>query len=579
MASRRSQTETDDEVRTYRDAIRGLSALETHLHGQEAGEIAPALPRDEAEVRGVPDTMAQKRFADALVERLHRLGYIRAGEAAHVRALAETHPGGALKSDACRAAVHLFQREAGLAVDGWPGPQTWDALQTCFAFEGARAELGRRMRPGADDWRARMRGALLRLDSLGLTYEAIGAAPLWSVSRLNLDAACLPPADTPASRDTTVRTLTAALEGPLNLFNYCLAQLGLPGAGGSVPALVAQLLDYDSLVSALSRPREFALPAPQMDVPAHNDPGQILHGFIARILHVEMWLNDFLPTPGAARSALQDPEQNDALVRALTDFLKQFRQGEAREAASQTVFRVQSVAVKPDAMAERYAYMFPNILAAVDHLLGQSAGHEAVNEKLAELAESDRDFSQTIRRESESIRSKLWDGIRRVIGWVGGFINRIRKLVRSLLQRLARIVFAFSVEAINMARDAMRVIRLGIEHFTQRQGGDERGAMRYSRDADFDYRIHIDPSQSDRALHYSRWLVIRSRAFSHTARFLAGVVGEIIRIVKDGFLTGWIAVGLALLRLSRRARDLARWLGEARDLAADARFAQIRAAG
>ena len=57
------------------------------------------------------------------------------------------------------------------------------------------------------------------------------------------------------------------------------------------------------------------------------------------------------------------------------------------------------------------------------------------------------------------------------------------------------------------------------------------------------------------------------------------MVGEIITILRNGVLTGWIAVGLALLRLSRRARELARWLGEARDLAAEARFQQERAAG
>ena len=571
--------ETDPEIATYRQPADGLTQLEAHLHGREAGQIAPALPRDAAETRGVPDTPAQKRFADALVERLHRLGYIRSGEAAHVRALAEQSPGRALNSDACRAAVHLFQREAGLAVDGWPGPQTWDALQAYFAFEGARAELGRRLRPGADDWRARLRGALLRLDILGLTHEAIGAAPLWSVSRLNLDASCLPQADTPASRDTTLRTLNQALEGPLSLFDYSLDQLGLPGAGGTRRELVDRVLAYDSLVTALTRPLETALPEPRMDRPAHADPGQILHGFIARILHVEMWLNDFLPSPGAARSALQDRQQQSDLVAALTAFLRQFRKGETRKLASRSLLTVDGEAVRPEVMARHYDYLFPSILSAVSHLLNQSAGHERINEELAQIAEEDPKFVETIHEESRSLRSKLWDGIRRVIGWVGGFINRIRKLVRTLVQRLARIVFAFSVEAINMARDALRVIGMGITHFTQRQGGDDQGALSYVRDLDFDYRICLDPAQSGRARHYARWLTLRARAFNHTAQFLAGVVGEIITILRNGVLTGWIAVGLALLRLSRRARELARWLGEARDLAAHARFQQERAAG
>lgn len=544
--------------------------LERALDSPEARRIAPALPLARAEFETSRADPGQINFFRTILDRLGKLGYL---ARLHRDALWERHgqdPSAMAQHPLFKAAIEMFQSEAGIVVDGWCGPQTWDALQSLYCFEGAKSELGRHARTGAGApcEAARLRAVLLRLDALGLSRAALGAAPLQAVEALALDVTAATPAD------TVIATIRRALVDPLNLLRYVLRTLEAGTGAESDTSLMDLVLDFDRLSERLSRGPAYPLVAGRV-TPDPDHPGgtYLLKSFIGRILTIEMWMlgrDVSLRGPSTA----SDDAAFTTLRRAIKAFLAELRASPAPAGADRAtalqdglvrVFGSGRDRVSHTHMARHFERYYPEILQGIQLVLANAAHDREVSRALAERSDWSAEFSRVIEDAASRFRSRLWDGVKRAIGWVWRLLRRGVGALLDVARKVVRVVFAFSAEALNAARDAIFICKRGLDHFLQRDVRGPFGALVSVRDSDFDYRI-IARTEDGAALRKdARLLKLRARAFALASHLLASIIW-LARKVVPGLRGSWIGVSLALLHASRRARRLARWLARVRAL-------------
>lgn len=544
--------------------------LERALDSPDSRRIAPALPLARAEFETSRADPGQINFFRTILDRLGKLGYLARESRAQLWTRHGQTPSDLARHPAFKSAIEMFQSEAGIASDGWCGPQTWDALQALYCFEGAKSELGRhaRIRSRPDSEAARLRAVLLRLDALGLARASLGEAPLAAVEALPLDTIHAP---TP---DQVVASVRRELVDPLNLLRYALGTLGAGTGQESDDALIELVLDFDSLSARLSRSTAYPLATGRVQLDPENPGGTyLLKSFIGRVLNVEMWMLDRDVTL-RGKSTASDDDAFSTLRRAIKTFLAELKELPEQEEDERAralqdglvrVFGTGRARISHQDMAEQFERFYPEILQGVQLVLANAAHDRDVSRELAERSDWSEDFSRAMEAEAGKFRSRLWDGVKRAIGWVWRLIKRGFRALLGVARKVVRVVFAFSAEALNAARDAIFICKRGLEHFLQREVRGPFGAMVSVRDGDFDYRVIALNEDAEALRKDARLLKLRARAFELASRLLASIIW-LVRKVVGGLRGSWIGVSIALLHASRRARRAARWLAKVRAL-------------
>lgn len=551
-----------------------LVELETALTSPEAAHAIATVPLSPADSIGRTRGAGQEALLRALRDRLERLGYLTPRQ---LRTLRQTPLRDWLDHVVLRGAIRLFQREAGIVEDAWFGPQTWTYLQALYSFEGARSELGRRAPMVTGPLRdAERRAALLRLDALGLVDDKVGAAPLDALTgerlgfRLRHRAGDRWVVKPLRGRQEDVRAhLDSLLERPLQRLRRALGELGIADLSAAEDAALLRLvIHYDPFVdrlSALSDDRGAALAG-----------GSVAEALMGRVLIIEMWLLDQPVTLKTGADWRAKRGHRNALTRAIDSVLTTLRETEdpAPDARTRPATRISALRTEDvGRVAAAPVANFPIVLAAVQVVIARSVDDAAVNEALVEttLAEARGDRGEALQaalaEETEKRRSRLFDGIRRAIGWLAGLVRKVFDSIVALARRIVRVVFAFSAEALAAVRDAVFVVETGIGLLTASRTTGPSGRLTLVRGSGFDFLAFAAAEDGEGLVEDARFFVLASRALQRASALIASLVSAIRRIAR-AMAGGWILVGLGLLRVSRQARRYARWLGDVRELAA-----------
>jgi len=541
--------------------------LETALTSREAARATAAIPlAPDDPVRQESET-GQRALLRALRDRLERLGYLNRTQA---KALDRTPLKTWLDTAELRGAIRLFQREAGIVEDAWLGPQTWSQLQALYSFEGARSALGRQVEPATGPLRdAERRAALWRLDALGLVADEIGAAPLDALDGQRLGFRLLKRSGqrwevrpVRGHADAARVHLDRLLVRPLQRLRRALADLGLAAQTAQDDAALARLvIRHDALLEALA-----GMDPDRGATLVSGSAGEALAG---RVLIIEMWLLDQDVPMEARRDWRSDADQRTAVSAAIRSVLETLA-----DTADET--ERGSVAMLGD---DRFALMamsaepvthFPQLLAAVQAIIARARDDAAVNEALVdaalERAQADEGeaLETALEAETDKRRSRLFDGIRRAIGWLARLVRRIVGTIVELARRIVRVVFAFTGEAINAVRDACLVVTTGIELFLSPQLRAPAGALHLVRGFGFDFCALAAPGPG--LADDAQFIRLASQALQRASALIGELIAAVRKIARV-MAGGWVLVGLGLLKISRKARAYARWLGEVRELA------------
>lgn len=458
------------------------------------------------------------RIRDPVVaERLHLLGYLRdpkdvngaAGSPSRTRFL---------------DAIEAFQAEAGLDVDAWTGPVTWRALQQLVTFEVTTAvelwfDAEQRPRP------ALIRALRLRLFALGLLGRRPGPSP----PRLPQDA--------------------------LDAFWMLCCRLRIGTLGDPRPGLrelLSLLFDQDRLLAAvvattrtarIARRRRQVFSYAKLTTEPRREVDPEVARFLACMAKIELWLLGFdvdithvgnYPVYGFDRGS---GRSNQKLRRALDAFFDQLGQRDRRLRASLT--------------PELFAALLDPATAAGDG-------------PAADKPREDGDFSQEVAealRDGDSISRawelgrrlgmKLWDGMRRLLRWLGRGLRRILAVGRNL----ARAFFRYAMNGYAMARGACIEVGRALNQYLR--GSIETGsAIQLLVDRDGDMRLILptddDESATDPAIRALRLFAV---GLQLGARLLALLL-SMLRNVAAGALGGWARLLWLLVQGYRDMRPL-----------------------
>ncbi|GAA5173204.1 hypothetical protein GCM10025771_00170 [Niveibacterium umoris] len=447
-------------------------------------------------------------YLRAMASRLASLGYL-APDAAQTDNL----------TPALSEAIVAFQRDAGFSgndIDGWAGPKTKHRLQQLVSFEEEQspAEWGA-LGQHPDSFPAVRRAVYLRLYTLGyLDWDA----PLSRTTTLDLD-------QNPGFRAGLQRfLLDAAALG--------LSQASLPPQ--LTPASLQLLFGHDALIAALASHPSFH------DAPEHQR-------FIEAIGCVELWLLGYdvsiarrQPTRrirAGTHGPRDQPSFKDvsAVDIALADFQEKF--GLERKSRSAAHFG-------PDFFAQIHA------LAAADgsddptiqnEILARAATHrDSIVDKLGKLA------------------TRLWDGVKRLWGWLKRALTQAWGDIEDELWNLARFIGGEARKAYEGVLKAIDIVHHGLAYRTGRCfPGSRADTALLQVQRDFDAMLFVstqappgaalDLVQAER--HEARYFIAACRIL----QALTDALIEVLRVVVAGAGLGWFVL---LLALSRSVREI-----------------------
>lgn len=414
---------------------------------------------------------------------------------------------------ALEAAVREFQREAGITVDGWVGPETWGALQQLVSFEtpmqvehwfvpesSEALEAPEMPRP------ALTRAVLVRLSVLGFYEE-----------------------------DSVSTDPTEAIE-PLKHFADFSEWSGFRRVPrGWSPQTIAALFAHDELLAFLSCVPEgrFLLPFSASRGEPQLVEEQVI---IARLVRAELWLRGFDVKP------LRTPIQPDELIEPL---------------------RALWLGVDPELGEHDLARQSRVIDAALLQALHVEPEELQLNpEEVVAYVEKNVGVIEQAWDTLRGAGQFLWDGFKRSVQWIWTMLRRSADWARNsatVVAEMAAVAFWNAARFLyDQAAEALLVVRRGIAAFTSgiadlfgtMSTGDRTLHLHRSPDLD---TVVVAEAPSAGAMNE---LVVRTRRSTLAFELGCKVLSIITSIVFSAAAAGWSTV-LLLIRLVEHARELA----------------------
>ncbi len=487
--------------------------------GCAARELAP-VPLDGAEPAAADPVQVR-----VVRDRLGKLGY------------AVVEPTGTDRgawTPGLTAALREFQREAGLPDHGRIELQTWNRLRELFDFE---TEL-------RTDWcfvDGRPRPALVRAERLRLAVLGF-----------------------PVRKDGVERART--------LWARTMADLGLADArlgAALTPESAALLFAHDALVERLGAVDQASLAA----LPATRR--KALAGLMVCAAKIELWLQGYDVKPDGV------PTLQRQRLAGRPGLRRVVRESEPANALRRFFKDTELAGMMRFAPVERLQGGLPEFFRRVREL-GREEGAasaerdsalvvQAIEERLAveKGAAPDLSLWAKMRAAGAAMANALFDGVRRVVAWIGRLLRGAAKALARLLEEswlgnLFRAARYFAGAVALRIRKAARVFASGVSFlFSAHQASEPAGHAVAMRGGDFDLRCVIDAG-ADAAVvgAWAEGLAARACHLGLATRMLALVFGALRRGLAGaaGGPVGWLALVLGLARLYSQARALGREL-------------------
>ncbi|MGD9136195.1 MAG: peptidoglycan-binding protein [Desulfobacterales bacterium] len=414
-------------------------------------------------------------------------------------------------------AIRRFQQEADLVVDGWVGEQTWTALQELVSFENPSNLL--RWFHGGQIKAALKRAIGLRLFVLGLVEHAPADHP----------------ADPSGGMEEFGRVWQALKLGPVT----SQASISLEW--------VVRLFDQDGLIDRLSKAR----------VPSTLEERQYIHGFILNVAKIELWLAgykvkptgyDLKPRPRGDHQADSDIWMISSTVTTYLRLKKNMQFYKALLSFWQD-HEVKNDQVKM--LTTDFMMTYPRFFQMIAKEI-QTDAAMTPSEKQAEIERVLKKYPKqipTIWDHVHRMGNRIWDGIRRVWGWLKSLTKSGVKKVITLGSNLSRLIYDYALGAYTVTSNVLKSFGAVIHSITNPviDGSDLKHIVMY-HDNDFDFRLAINLSANSKAVKNLVTKVRKqTRMFVFACRILSIVMSIMLAIIRSG-MTGYTGLIFALVR-------------------------------
>jgi len=499
------------------DPLNGLVGAERYFNAAcDAGEVTPmTLDRDDLAI--APEDEAA-RIA-AVRDRLRRLGYPLNDVPVVARGV---------WADDVRAALRQFQIEAVLAeLSGELTVESWDALQELFNFE-TRMQVSEWFGAGGADLTLQ-RAARLRLSVFGF-----GAVPQAD--------------DFAPAADMIIA------------FSQVAAALGIPNTGESgtlTPEFAGLLFGHDALTDRLADCAE------RLEALDRKMRARAEH-FLVCFAKIELWLHGYDVAPDGSSTLIQPAmhgRHGGGLTERTNRTADQFNLFFAELAPEGMSVKSASPAAIPARVPELLKRM--RELRASQPLAKDSASNEVVALLEDELAKKPGLWVE-LKLAAAKLVGILFDGVRRVLAWIGKLLKRVWSAVSTVAVNMWRAVHHFMGGAAFYFRKAARALGEGV-NFLIAPGLASAPVCcaRYTRKKDFDAAILIDVSADQEEVGiFTRGLARKGAVLAIACRIIR-LVCTAVRIAlggAGGVIGGFVPMVLGLASVWSQLRELGRML-------------------
>ena len=418
-------------------------------------------------------------------------------------------------------AIRWFQQEADLVVDGWVGEQTWTALQELVSFESPSNLL--RWFQGGQIKAVLKRAVGLRLFVLGLVEKAPAAHPV----------------------DPTVGMVTFGQV-------WQILDLGSVTSRGSISLeWLARLFDQDGLVSRLASAR----------VPSTLRDRQSVHSFLLNVAKVELWLAGYKvrPTGYDLQPRSGGENQSDSSVwmisSSMTTYLRLKKNMRFYKALLSFWKDHEAGNDQIKMLTADFIDTFPQFYQMIAKGI-QSDAIMTPSEKQAEIEGILKKYPEQIPAIWDHVRklgNRLWDGIRRVWGWLKTLMQSGVKKVITLGSNLSRLIYDYALSAYSVASNVFKSFGALIRSITNPvvDGSDLKHIVMF-HDNDFDFRVVFNSSAESRVVKALVGRVRKqTRMFVFACHVLNIVLSVTLTVVRSG-MTGYIGLIFAMIRSKKQ---------------------------
>lgn len=495
------------------DPLNGLVGAERYFNAAcDAGEVTP-LTLDREDLAIAPEDEAA-RIA-AVRDRLRRLGYPLHDVPVEARGV---------WAEDVRAALRQFQIEAVLAERaGELTVETWDALQELFNFE-TRLQVAEWFGAGGADL-SLQRAARLRLSVFGF-----GVLPK------------------PDDFAPAVEAIAA--------FSQVASALGISntGADGALtPEFAGLLFGHDGLTDRLADCGE------RLEALDRKARARAEH-FLVCFAKIELWLHGYDVAPDGSSKLIQ-PGMHGRHGGGQTE----------RTNRTADQFNLFFAELAPEGMSVRSAApaaipaRVPELLRRMRELrASQPLGKDSASNEVVALLEEELAKSPGLWVELKTAAAKLvgvlFDGVRRVLAWIGTLLKRVWSAVSTAAVNVWRAVHHFMGGAAFYFRKAARALGEGVDFLiAPGLASAPVSCARYTRKRDFDAAILIDVSADEGEVGvFTRGLARKGAVLAIACRIIR-LVCTAVRIALGGaagIVGGFVPMVLGLASVWSQLRQL-----------------------
>ncbi len=412
-------------------------------------------------------------------------------------------------------AVSKFQRDTGLTKDAWLGPVSWKKLQQLASFDDDQDPALWNLEPTNP---AVLRALYLRLYTFGLMQ--------WKRDKLKTT--------------TKVTVDNPVLRNSLGKFLIICKELGL--IEETVPSEItsqtlALVFSQDELIAAINNTAGF-----------YSDPENA--DFLTAVARVELWMLGYdiaVGYPGISGDR--------KLSKVVRDFWRDNQESPLRPARKEHRESVTNA-------------LFQQLLHFQQTDCSDNESNDANSEThlLEQIDQLSDENQQSLQQEVQSVTSSIWDGVKRLFGWLRSMARKIVGNAINFIKNLARLIARQSREAFRLVKTSISILHQGIvyaKNSTFPRGGKD--SMIISRQRDFDHSMIISdvglPSQLNSTLgEYQRFASTFNTACKIMGHLL-GIFTTLLRSVGSGIL-GWFVLLRSLAHLGAHLKQISLELNE-----------------
>jgi len=325
----------------------------------------------------------------------------------------------------------------------------------------------------------------------------------------------------------------------------------------------ARLFDQDGLARRLAHAR----------IPSTDQELLEIHGFILNAAKVELWLAGYSVLPSgfdpATRPAGDETTGFDVwmISSTLTQYWRlkknmRFYKALLKFWEDHEVDRNRIRVLTVDFM-ETFPEFFHRIAMEI-----QTDAVMSETEKAAMIQDFLRKYPEQIPTVWDHVRNlgnRIWDGIRRVWGWLKNLVQSAVKKVIIIGRNLSRLIYGYALGAYSVVANIFKSLAGMVAMITQpvMQGSDPRHVLMV-HDRDFDYRTVIHGSADIQVVQaFCSGVRRQTRIFAFACRVLGLFLSILMTVVQSG-LTGYTALIFSLVKIKAQLDRIAALAAEYR---------------